>query len=280
MRTNQQTPAYARYLGIDYSGGENPISSLRGLRVYLALGREEPNEVKPPPGPKRHWTRRGLAEYLIALLRESPRTVVGIDHGFSFPLAYFNGHKIRGNWDAFLDHFQAHWPTHEDSVWVRDIRYGLRGLKAQRTGDSTWRRLCELRVKGAKSVFHFDCPGSVANSTHAGLPWLKLLRSSEGVNAHFWPLDGWEPPPVGHTVAEVYPSLWSGRYPVQESWTADQQDAYTVAKWLQEADGSGELQNAFAPDTSLKERMVGRIEGWILGVGSNTRPNTALWTIG
>ncbi|PAW90458.1 MAG: hypothetical protein B9S33_01560 [Pedosphaera sp. Tous-C6FEB] len=280
MRTDQQPPDYARYLGIDYSGAETPTSSLSRLRVYLALGREEPREVKPPPGPKRYWTRRGLAEYLIAFLRESPRTVVGMDHGFSLLLAYFDDHKIKYDWDSLLGYFLAHWPTHEDSVWVDHIRFGLSGQKEQRTGDSKWRRLCELRVKGAKSVFHFDCQGSVAKSTHAGLPWLKLLRSSKGVNAHFWPLDGWEPPPVGHTVTEVYPSLWRGRYSVQEGRTADQQDAYTVAKWLQEADGSGELQNAFAPDTSLKERMVGRIEGWILGVGSNTRPNTALWTIG
>ncbi|KAF0180402.1 MAG: hypothetical protein FD161_832 [Limisphaerales bacterium] len=267
MHTNQQPPDYARYLGIDYSGARTPISSLRGLRMYLALGSDEPCEVKPPPGLKRYWTRRGVAEYLITVLRESPRTIVGIDHGFSFPLAYFNEHKIRGGWDALLGYFLAHWPTHEDSVWVDHVRYGLGGQMRQRTGDSKWRRLCELRVKGAKSVFHFDCQGSVAKSTHAGLPWLRRLRSSKGVNSHFWPLDGWEPPPGGHTVAEVYPSLWRGRYPVQDSRTADQQDAYTVAKWLQEADLSGKLQKAFAPNVSMKERVLGRVEGWILGVG-------------
>lgn len=29
-------PAFARYVGIDYSGAETPTSSLKGLRVYLA----------------------------------------------------------------------------------------------------------------------------------------------------------------------------------------------------------------------------------------------------
>jgi len=34
------TPAFTRYIGIDYSGAETPTSSLKGLRVYLeaALG--------------------------------------------------------------------------------------------------------------------------------------------------------------------------------------------------------------------------------------------------
>jgi len=29
-------PAFDRYIGIDYSGAETPISSLKGLRVYMA----------------------------------------------------------------------------------------------------------------------------------------------------------------------------------------------------------------------------------------------------
>jgi hypothetical protein len=32
----ESPPAFARYIGIDYSGAETPNSSLKGLRVYLA----------------------------------------------------------------------------------------------------------------------------------------------------------------------------------------------------------------------------------------------------
>ena len=28
--------AFARYIGIDYSGAETPMASLKGLRVYMA----------------------------------------------------------------------------------------------------------------------------------------------------------------------------------------------------------------------------------------------------
>lgn len=30
--------AFARYIGVDYSGTETPTASLKGLRVYLADG--------------------------------------------------------------------------------------------------------------------------------------------------------------------------------------------------------------------------------------------------
>jgi hypothetical protein len=41
--------AYARYIGIDYSGAETPSASLKGLHVYLAEGDAPPVEVAPPP---------------------------------------------------------------------------------------------------------------------------------------------------------------------------------------------------------------------------------------
>ena len=61
--------AFARYIGIDYSGAETPNSSLKGLRVYLADRALSPEEVLPPPSPRRYWTRRGIAEWLLARLR-------------------------------------------------------------------------------------------------------------------------------------------------------------------------------------------------------------------
>jgi hypothetical protein len=75
-------------------------------------------------------------------------------------------------------------------------------------GDSRWRRLCEERSR-AKSVFHFDVQGTVAKSTHAGLPWLRFLRQQLGAAVHFWPFDGWQPPAGRSVLAEVYPALWN-----------------------------------------------------------------------
>jgi len=161
---------FARYLGIDYSGAQTPTSSLPGLRLYAATPAEPPTEIQPPPSPRKYWTRRELAEWLAAELRSGPATLVGIDHAFSFPLRYFETHLIPPDWPAFLDDFQHHWPTNGDNMYVDFIRDGMRGDGGARTGNPRWRRLTEERSRTAKSVFHFDVRGSVAKSTHAGIP--------------------------------------------------------------------------------------------------------------
>lgn len=259
------TPKFSRYIGVDYSGARTPTDSLKGLRVYSASGSEVPAEVQPPPGPKRYWTRRGVAEWLVSSLRVAEPTLVGIDHGFSFPVDYFKLHGITGGWDSFLDDFCAHWPTDQDNVYVDFVRDGNCGNGAARLGNPRWRRLTEQRAGAAKSVFHFDVPGSVAKSTHAGIPWLRYLRRTLGSSVHFWPFDGWMPPLNRHVVVEVYPSLWRHLYPSHQR-TPDQHDAFTVCQWLQESDRDGKLAQYFEPQLAPTERDVAEIEGWILGV--------------
>src|SRR5882672_1625072 len=140
--------AFQRYIGIDYSGAETANSSLKGLRVYAADRVSEPVEVPPPPSPRRHWTRRGIAEWLLQQIAEGPPTLIGIDHGFSFPIEYFKKHKLARNWPAFLDDFQRHWPTDRDHTYVVFVRDGIRdfGNGAARMGNTRWRRLSERRA--------------------------------------------------------------------------------------------------------------------------------------
>ena len=254
-------PLFERYIGIDYSGAETPISSLKGLRVYDADWMLPPKEIPPtPPSPRKYWTRRGIAEWLCEQLSGGKPTLVGIDHGFSFPLAYFKKHNLPFDWHAFLDDFRQHWPTDDENTYVEFLRKGNK-----RTGDASWLRLTERWTATAKSVFLFDVPGSVANSTHAGLPWLRYLRQHGERRIHFWPFDGWDIPQGRSVVAEVYPSLWTRRFPVQER-NGDQQAACSVAAWLRRADTDGSLPRFFNPLLEPEEREVAEIEGWILGV--------------
>ncbi len=169
-------PAFARTIGIDYSGVETPTASLKGLRVYLAEGDAPPMEVPPPSSPRKYWTRKGIAEWLVERLAEDVPTLVGIDHGFSFPLRYFEVHGLKPDWPAFLDDFQRHWPTDDDHAYVDFVREDVMGNGAARNGNARWRRLTEERAGGAKSVFLFDVQGSVAKSTHAGIPWLRFTQ--------------------------------------------------------------------------------------------------------
>lgn len=265
-RMNDKTvPAFARYIGIDYSGAKTPNDSLKGLRVYLAQADLPAKEVPPPPGPRKYWTRRGIAEWLAARLAEDVPTLAGIDHGFSFPLRYFEVHHLPPDWPAFLSDFQRHWPTDADHMYVDFIRDGLHGNGAARLGNSRWRRITEERC-GAKSVFHFDVQGQVAKSTHAGISWLLYLRRKLGNRVHFWPFDGWTIPAQRSALVEAYPRLWKHASP-QEDRTGDQHDAYTVTTWLQQSDRDGRLRAALNPGLTPPERTIARIEGWIIGVG-------------
>jgi hypothetical protein len=257
---------FDRYIGIDYSGAQTPTSSLKGIRVYVATPTRLPEEVQPPPSPRKYWSRKELAEWLVEQLKSAERLLVGIDHGFSFPLKYFERHRLPLDWEEFLEFFQMCWPTAQPNMYVDFIRDGSAGLLLRPSeGNSRWRRLAEVRV-GAKSVFHFDVPGSVAKSTHAGLPWLLyIMMHTEEKSPHFWPFEGWALPQHASVIAEVYPSLWSKSFP-KEGRTGDQHDAYSVAAWMRQADQDGSLPCYFAPILSDEEREIAEIEGWILGV--------------
>ncbi|MEP7367917.1 MAG: HepT-like ribonuclease domain-containing protein [Acidobacteriota bacterium] len=256
--------AFERYIGIDYSGAQTPLSSLSGLRVYLSDASGPPIEVPPPPSPRKYWTRRGVAEWLLTELQDGPPTLVGIDHAFSFPTQYFEYHGLPLNWQKFLVDFQRHWPTDRDHLYVDFVRDGLHGDAAARSGNSRWRRATEVLTR-AKSVFHFDVQGSVAKSTHSGIPWLLYLQRNLGVRVHFWPFDGWQIPAGRSAIAEVYPALWSNAY-AREDRIPDQHDAYSVAAWMRSADVRGSLRHYLNPPLNEEQRQLARYEGWILGV--------------
>ncbi len=256
---------FPRYIGIDYSGASTPTTGLPGLRVWEAFPSASPREVTPFEGTKRHWTRQGIAAWLEQEIGAGPPALIGIDHGFSFPQAYFERHQLPLSWDLFLEDFCAHWPCMKEDVTVERIRQGVIGNGSLRRGNSRWRRLCEQRSPGAKSVFHFDVPGSVAKSTHAGLPWLLELRKKRGDRLHFWPYDGWTPEKETSVIAEVYPAMWNRDF-AREDRSMDQHDAYCIVRWMLETDARDGLAQAFHPRLTATEKSIARFEGWILGL--------------
>ena len=81
--------AFDRYIGIDDSGAETCDSSLKNLRVYMADHASEPREIAPPSSLRKYWTRKTTAQWLVERQSEAPLTLAGIEHGFSFPLQFF-----------------------------------------------------------------------------------------------------------------------------------------------------------------------------------------------
>lgn len=268
---------FERYIGIDYSGASTPDARLPGLRVYVAEGHALPREIRPEADPRKHWSRRALAHWLAETLRDGRPAITGVDHAFSFPLRYFLHHGVSQNWDDFLEDFCAHCPSEQKDVTIDALR-SMQDRLALRAGDARWRRTVEVLAGGAKSVFHFGVPGSVAKSTHAGLPWLRQLRDGMKERLHVWPFDGWRPAPGTSVIAEVYPALWSGDFP-REGLTGDQRDAYAISSWLQRADAKGTLASALKPELTDEEKSAAAIEGWILGVTWSLSPH-ARWLAG
>ena len=80
-----------------------------------------------------------------------------------------------------------------------------------------------------------------------------------------WPFDGWDVPKGDSVVLEAYPALYKTEFEVQGR-TPDQHDAYSIARWLCEADQDGRLGAALHPDLSNEDQSLASIEGWILGV--------------
>lgn len=264
-------PKFSRYIGIDYSGAKTPTANLPGLQVYIAEGKGKPKQQLPctKSSPSRkNWNRKDIAEWLVKRLYEKTPTLVGIDHAFSFPIHYFKKHRLKHDWSAFLDDFQRHWPT-DENIRVDCVREGKFGNSTARKGNTQWRRLTEEQARTAKSVFHFDVPGEVAKSTHAGIPWLfdirKNLKRQRAV--HFWPFDGWSIPPNRSAIVEVYPALWNDQFTQEcRNLNEHQRDAYSVAAWMAESDRKGKLDKFLKPNLKRDEEKQAQIEGWILGV--------------
>jgi len=96
------------------------------------------------------------------------------------------------------------------------VRDGLAGNGTARTGDTRWRWRTEQLAGSAKSVFHFDVQGSVARSTHAGIPWLLYRRKQRGGRLHSRPFDDGPIPAGKSAVVEVYPSHWRHAFPTDD----------------------------------------------------------------
>lgn len=175
------------FIGIDYSGRGTPLTRTSALQVYAAFGDEDPRRIESLSStdirPK-NWCRKEIAEWLILQANKDIRFIVGLDHGFSFPVPYFKQHGLM-DWNAFLDDFCQHWPTDQDQCSVDSIRYAEN--PTDRVGAKTDFRASEKWTSSAKSVFHFDIQGQVAKSTHTGIPWLRRIRDAVGEKVHFWP---------------------------------------------------------------------------------------------
>ena len=269
------TAMFDQYIGIDYSGANTPVARLNGLAVYRAGRDAMPGIVLPQRDHCDLWSRKLLAQWLVKTLADcSRRTLVGVDLGFGFPIAYFEQYPEipQDNWEWFLRDFRAHWPTDGDDALVRVIRDNPAQLRG---GNPTWLRMTDQHAQRqghkASSVFDFRAKArNVAHSTHAGLPWLLYIRHElrrSGIDVHFWPFDDWKVADGRSVILEVYPSLWNREFRrATRGLSGDRRDAYSLARWMAVTDQANSLRKLFEPGLSEEEKIQARTEGWIFGV--------------
>lgn len=255
---------FERYIGIDYSGAGGPEECLPQIQVGGSDRGGKPRLISNPRDPRGYWSRSDLAQWLEALLADPVRTIIGIDHGFSFPERYLRENGL-DSWPYFLDWFESRWNTRETplkELLDKDFSYLSNEL-----------RLTERWTSSAKSVFLMNGPGTVGRSTHSGIPWLAWLRRRLGARVHFWPFDGLTPATGRSTIVEVYPSIFRNRFQaaIEEEFptrtlSGDEIDALAVALWLRNTDANEFLPAYFNPPLTPTERATVRREGWILGI--------------
>ncbi|OUU76184.1 MAG: hypothetical protein CBC29_00250 [Methylococcaceae bacterium TMED69] len=252
---------FNNYIGIDYSGAKTSLSRLAQLQIYTTNPEGNPRRINPPEKRVKNWCRKELTFHLKEILKSKKKTIIGIDHGLSFPYSFYKKNKLK-NWDRMLAFVSKTWKTSNDSVTVEDARKAVGS-----PGQATDYRLTEKWMPAAKSVFHFDVQGSVAKSTHAGIPWIyEIIQDVEIRNrTHFWPFDGLEVQPDQNVIAEIFPSLFRRRYKKGQR-SDDQHDAFVASAWLRDMDKRGLLNYYFNPMLSDSEKQLVFLEGWILGV--------------
>ena len=275
---------FQRYIGIDYSGADERPRRPPGLAVCCAVGNSEPKVVPTYVPGARNWKRAEIATWLVKRLRESSiPTLVGIDHGFSFPIDYFDYYKLpKKEWVLFLEDFAKYWTIGEKYPTVATRWKEQEALKrdgqpdGHRLGDKDWFRLTDRFSRASSSVFDFHAMGrDVAHSTHAGLPWLLEIRRLLGADlsaVNFWPYDKWDITLGQSAVVEVYPALWNRRFDtVYHDSGGHKHDAWCVSKWMSKTDRNGILQQYFRPRLTDEQTNLAETEGWIFGVLGNGR---------
>jgi hypothetical protein len=220
-----------RVVAVDWSGDHSASGQKRkiwaGVWTAADPGRVDGGHVTLQSG----RTREEVCAWLIAMARETPRMVVGVDFCFSYPEWFVAEHKARSAtefWQIAVEHGE-HWLSRECEdarFWGRrgSARDGKTPIEFRGEGRERMFRLADLacKVKGRildpvnagavkgiapKSPFQIGGAGAVGTGTLRGIPMLHRLRRA---GFRIWPFDA---PAIGGgrpLLVEIYPRLLTG----------------------------------------------------------------------
>jgi hypothetical protein len=193
---------------------------------------------------------------------------LGIDHAFSFPMAYFERQGLPLDWPGFLHEFQSHCPTDEANTYADFVREGMAGCWSKVDGGPSWLRLTDQWMASGKSAFYSMFREHSHVQPMPVCPGCGICGRSSMPKFISYLFDGWDVPQDLSVVAEVYPSLWMKRFP-RPGRNNDQHAAHSVAAWLRHAD----LNRSLSQFAQRLTRRSPRSPRWRTGFCSPASPD-------
>ena len=259
-------PAHAtpQVVAVDWSGRAT------GAASAICLGRVVAGELVDLEDGRE---RAEVAERLIALARERPHTVVGLDFAFGFPAWYAR----REGWSTGRAGWLAMRRCGEELLRRCEPPFWGRTTGAQQLGEPLRRTEQGLRPR-PKSVFQVGGAGAVGTGSVRGMPHLARLQD-EGFA--IWPFDdpGWP------LVVEVYPRLFAPA--VRRSRPADRREHLAQARFAglsedlrERAAASEHAFDAAVSALAMAERLPELASLPRLAADDHARVEGAIWVPG
>jgi hypothetical protein len=283
-------PSFTHFAVIDWSGAKG--SRHKGIAVAVCNKGSNAPEIVPPP--ERYWSRRKVADWVIAQGRMTP-TLFGFDFSFAPPMierrAYLPGENVpataRAFW-AYVDHVCEDEDLGAASfLEQRHRRHFYFGKADGVKANYMHLRRCEAHYNssgGGKPSTVYDAIGAaqVAKASFAGMRLLHHL----GQRLPIWPFDPL--PGQGSAMVEIYTSIAAraagrpkGRTKIRDAATLDSAlsrlnssphrplsayddhatDAILTSAWLR----LHAADPCYWSPSSLTDEIA-RTEGWTFGV--------------
>ena len=300
-----RTPRFDAYVMVDWSAAAKPVTGADSIWIALAERRADGSlDLRAPLNPPtRHEAAAWLLDALSDLTARGRRVLLGIDVCLGLPQGTaarlgLREKTWRGLWKALAvrladapdnanDRFALAGALNralgdaEGPFWGHPAGPSPDGLAATKPAVSSFAdlRLCETRLKGAKSPWQMHGAGSVGGQSLTAWPRLWALRNHPQLAdaARVWPFETGFGLPEGDgpavVIAEVYPSA----LPLvpRPGEVKDRAQVRSLTEHYAALDDKGGLAALFAapPDlTPEQEQAALTEEGWVLPVAAPASP--------
>ena len=305
LLTSKRLPLFHTHVVVDWSARSKSSPKRKSKdAIWWAIARNDSGKVvveTPAYARTRHEVLDRLARLIADELDDGRQVLVGFDFPFGYPKGVAKHLTGQASALALWDWLAAEIEDGPDNgnnrydvaakinktyrgvgpFWGRPAKWDYPTIpvrasaRTEQAHHPPERRICDVRAKGAKTVWQLAYAGSVGSQMLLGLPALKRLKADPRIanRARVWPFEtGLRTPEARAVIAEVYPSLLRDevRARRREGEILDGAQVRVNAEAFARLDAGGGLAPLFAGAPCLtpeERRIVESEEAWILGLG-------------